>query len=147
MQSVMLEGRNAEANGLPLCTSTIVQQEQALGGRMYGLVLYTTADRDGAIKEAETLSISLEYVGCQVQMMEWFDVSELKSMLKTTLESIAEAGDCSMLIVGLMCHGGAGVLRGRGHEVPVNSVLELLDSLLDDTTIPLVSQHNLKLAT
>ena len=115
---------------------------------MYGLVLYTTADRDGAIKEAETLSISLEYVGCQVRMMEWYDSSELLWMLETSLKSIAQAGDCSMLIVGLMCHGGAGVLRGgRGHEVPVNSVLELLDSLLDDTTIPLVSQHNLKLAT
>ena len=143
----MLEGHNREANQLPLSTSTIVQQEQALGGRMYGLVLYTTADRDGAIKEAETLSISLEYVGCQVQMMEWFDVSELKSMLKTTLESIVEAGDCSMLIVGLMCHGGAGALRGgRGHKVTVNSVLQLLNSLLDPT-IPLVSQHKRKLAT
>ena len=146
-QLVLLEGHNREANQLPLSTSTIVQHEQALGGRMYGLVLYTTVDRVGAIKEAETLKISLEVIGGKVEMMEWYDASDIEFMLVTTLESIAEAGDCSMLIVGLMCHGGAGALRGgRGYKVTVNSVLQLLNSLLDPT-IPLVSQHKRKLAT
>ena len=105
-------------------------------GRMYALILYCTAGRVGAIEEADALRQSLEVIGGEVAMMEWYDTSELVMMLESSLQKIAKAGDCSMLIVSFMCHGGEGNLIGAsGHEVTINSVLQNLSSSLDPSIL------------
>ena len=107
--------------------------------KRYGLILFSSEDRQGAFEEADGLEQALRATGCDVIKMEWFEAVELHNMIDSAMMRIA--GDCSLLIVCLMSHGSRGVLSGScGGRVTVNDVLHQLTFCLpSDMCIPMVS--------
>ena len=116
----------------------IIPYEQQKRKR-YGLILFSSENRQGAFEEADGLEETLKASGCDVIKMEWFDAVELHNMIDSAMIRIA--GDCSLLIVCLMSHGSRGVLSGScGGRVTVNDVLHQLTFCLpSDMCIPMVS--------
>ena len=76
----------------------------------YGLILYNPSDRDGAVKEADTVQSGLQSVGCQVIRAEWKKKAEIYSLID---DGARRAAKGSLLIVCIMSHGTAGTLRSE----------------------------------
>ena len=114
----------------------ILPQNQAKVKR-YGLILYSSAERQGAGEEADNFKYALETAGCDVIKLEWSNTSELGSMIDSSLTGIVS--NCSLLIVAVMTHGYRGALRGsEGSEIPINDILFQLEYTLPKQ-LPLVS--------
>ena len=105
--------------------------------KAYGVVLFNTHNRLGAVSEAENFEQALETPGCIVFQMEWTDVAELHCMIKSALMRVID--DCSILFVAVMSHGQRGVLAGSDDlETPINDLLHQFTHSLPDY-IPMVS--------
>ena len=104
--------------------------------KRYGLILFRSEGRQGAVAEADDLEQALQTTGCDVIKMEWSEAVELHNMIESALSRIVD--DCSLLIVSLMSHGSRGALAdSHGNRIPVNSILHQLSVLLAQET-PLV---------
>ena len=108
----------------PHSSQYIIPHKQRKSKR-YGLILFSTAGRQGAVAEAVDLEHALQTTGCDVIKMEWFYAAELHNMIESALTQIV--GDCSLLIMCLMSHGSRGTLAGNdGERIPVNDMLHQL---------------------
>ena len=122
---------------LSLHSAQYIIPHKQKNNKRYGLVLFSSEDRDGAWAEADDLEHALEVAGCDVIKMEWKEGSVLRCRIAEALSSMVN--DCSLLIVCLMSHGSSGVLRGRrdGEEILVNDILKHFSTSLSKD-IPLV---------
>ena len=108
----------------PHSSQYIIPHKQK-NSKRYGLILFSTADRQGAVAEADDLEHALQTTGCDVIKMEWSDAAELHNMIESALSRIAV--DCSLLIVCLMSHGSRGeIASSHGEKMCVNDVLHKL---------------------
>ena len=71
----------------------IIPYEQQKRKR-YGLILFSSENRQGAFEEADDLEQALRASGCDVIKMEWSDAVELHNMIDSAMIRIA--GDCSL---------------------------------------------------
>ena len=105
--------------------------------KRYGMILYNTSNRPGAIEEADNLYRALAAAGTQTSNYEFSGSTELRKTIKTALQVIIS--DCSLLVVCVMSHGGRGSISGdRGEEIPIKTILQQLVHHLPKF-IPLVS--------
>ena len=119
----------------PHSSQYIIPHKQKKSKR-YGLILFCSAGRQGAVAEADDLEHALQTTGCDVMRMDWSEAGELQCMIESALSGIV--GNCSLLIVSLMSHGCRGVLRGSdGEEIPVNDILHQFTYTLPEY-VPLV---------
>ena len=104
--------------------------------KRYGVILFRSGGRQGAVAEADDLQQALQATGCDVIKMEWSEATELHNMKESALSRTVV--DCLLLIVCLMSHGSRGALAGsQGQRIPVNDILhQFLFSLPQE--IPLV---------
>ena len=108
----------------PHSSQYIIPHKQKKSKR-YGLILFSTAGRQGAVEEADDLEQALKTTGCDVIKMEWSDAAELHNMIESTLSRIV--CDCSLLVVCLMSHGSRGeIASSHGEKMCVNDVLHKL---------------------
>ena len=104
--------------------------------KRYGVILYRSEGRQGAVAEADDLEQALLTTGCDVIKMEWSEAAELHNMIESALSRIVT--DCSLLIVCLMSHGGRGTLAdSHGRKIPVNDILHQFSFWMPQET-PLV---------
>ena len=107
--------------------------------KRYGLVLYNTENREGAESEAKTMNDCLVTAGFHTKMKEWKYSYELFLEISETKISELVTSGLSLLVISIMSHGTAGMLRGRGGTVvPISGILSSLRSRLPDK-LPLVS--------
>ena len=90
----------------PHSSQYIIPYKQKKSKR-YGLILFRSEGRQGAVAEADNLEQALLSTGCDVIKMEWSEATELHNMIESALSRIV--ADCSLLIVCLMSHGSSGV--------------------------------------
>ena len=136
----MVENENLSVDQIQtlsaMCPNYIIPHNQKKSKR-YGLILFNSADRHGAEREADNLELALQDAGCDVIKMEWACGVELGNMIERALRRIVD--DCSLVIVCLMSHGCRAVLRRTdGEDIPVNNILHQLSYTLPDY-VPLVS--------
>ena len=116
----------------PYSSQYIIPHKQKKSKR-YGLVLFSTAGRQGAVAEADDLQQALQTTGCDVIKMEWSDAAELHNMIESALSRIVV--DCSLLIVCLMSHGCRGeIASSHGEKICVNDVLHKLSFQMSSDT-------------
>ena len=87
-----------------------------------GLIFYNPTAREGAKEEADYLESGMEAAGCQLVIKKpWTTKQQLAELIRGKLEVIK----CKLLMVGIMSHGSAGVLRCEDddHKVVFNDVL------------------------
>ena len=93
--------------------------------KRYGMILYNTSNRPGAIEEADNLCRALTAAGCQASKCEFSGSLELQNIISDRLQAIVT--DCSLLVVCVMAHGGRGAVSGGvGEEIPINTILQHL---------------------
>ena len=108
--------------------------------KRYGLILYSTYQRDGAEEEAENLNHALGASGCLTIKQQFSGKQDLLNGIEGAIRNI---NDCSLLIVCLMSHGGRGAISGDGGEqIAIDPILQKLDHHLPKFT-PLVSSSSL----
>ena len=106
-----------------------------------GLVLYNTENREGAESEAKTMNGCLVTAGFHTKMKEWKYSYELFLEISETQMAELVTNGLSLLVVSIMSHGTAGMLRGSGGTVvPISGILSSLKSRLPDK-LPLVSSQ------
>ena len=99
--------------------------------KAYGVVLFNTHNRPGAVAEAENFVQDLETLGCIVFKMEWTDVAERQSMIESALKRVID--DCSKLYDAVMSHSPRGILAGSDDlEIPINNLLHQFTHSLPD---------------
>ena len=104
----------------------------------FGLVLYSTDQREGATEEANAIGDSLTHVGITTSLFEWTDAKMLPPIIDSELSKLLSEG-LSLLVVSLMSHGEAGNLAGANDsKMPISNILDLLKARLP-AHIPLVS--------
>ena len=119
----------------PHSSQYIIPYKQKKGKR-YGVILFRSEGRQGAVAEADDLEQALQATGCDVIKMEWSEAAELHIMIESARSRIV--ADCSLLIVCLMSHGSRGALAdSHGKRIPVNDILHQFSVLLAQET-PLV---------
>ena len=90
--------------------------------KRYGVILFRSEGRQGAVDEADDLEQALTATGCDVIKMEWSEATELHNMIESALSRVV--ANCSLLIVCFMSHGSRGALAdSHGQRVPVNDIL------------------------
>ena len=105
--------------------------------KKFGIILYNPSGREGAVEEAHNFQSGLQAVGCHVIRAEWTTKRELSSLIDEGVNIVA---GCSLLVVCIMSHGGAGTLRceeGETREIVINDVIQKLRGKLPELT-PLV---------
>ena len=108
--------------------------------KRYGLILYSSLDRQGSTEEAESLELALQAAGCDVMKMEWSNGRELHSLIDSCLDKVS--ADCALLVVSVMAHGGRGVVKGSaGGLISVNDILQQFTARLPVHT-PMVRCRN-----
>ena len=119
----------------PHSSQYIIPYKQKKSKR-YGLILFRSEGRQGAVAEADDLEQALQTTGCDVIKMEWSEATELHNMIESALSRIV--ADCSLLIVCLMSHGSRGALADSHRKsIPVNHILHQFSFSLPQE-IPLV---------
>ena len=119
----------------PHSSQYIIPYKQKKSKR-YGVILFRSEGRRGAVAEADNLEQALLIAGCDVIKMEWSEAVELHNMIESALSRIVT--DCSLLIVCLMSHGSRGALAdSHGQSIPVNHILHQFSFSLPQE-IPLV---------
>ena len=119
----------------PHSSQYIIPHKQQKSKR-YGVILFRSEGRRGAVAEADDLQQALQATGCDVIKMEWSEATELHNMIESALSRIVT--DCSLLIVCLMSHGSRGALADcHGKRIPVNDILHQFSCSLPQET-PLV---------
>ena len=119
----------------PHSSQYIIPHKQKKSKR-YGVILFRSEGRQGAVAEADDLEQALLSTGCDVIKMEWSEATELHNMIESALSRIV--ADCSLLIVCLMSHGSRGALADcHGKRIPVNDILHQFTFSLPQE-IPLV---------
>ena len=119
----------------PRSSQYIIPYNQKKSKR-YGVILFSSEDRHGAVAEADDLEQALLTTGCDVIKMEWSEAAELHNMIESALNRIF--ANSSLLIVCLMSHGSRGALADcHGKRIPVNDILHQFSLLLAQET-PLV---------
>ena len=91
-------------------------------GGVCGLIFYNPTSREGAEGEADYLESGMEAAGSQLVIKKpWTTKQQLAELIREKLEVIT----CKLLLVGIMSHGTAGVLRCEDddHKVVFNDVL------------------------
>ena len=102
-----------------------------------GLVLYNTNNRENAIEEANEMESSLITSGFQTKKIEWENACGLPSMINEQLEELVAHG-VSLLVVSIMSHGTAGMLRVHNDtKISISNILKTLKMKLPEH-IPLV---------
>ena len=105
-------------------------------GRVCGLIFYNPTSREGAEEEADYLELGMEAAGCQLVIKKpWTTKWQLAKHIRGNMEVIT----CKLLMVGIMSHGTAGVLRCEddNHKVVFNDVLQEFTRRLPEE-IPMV---------
>ena len=92
--------------------------------KRYGLVLYNPADREGAESEANAMNECLNKAGFHTRIKQWKHTYELnEETCITRMQELAAEG-LSLLVVCIMSHGTAGVLRDSGGAaMPITDIL------------------------
>lgn len=115
----------------PFSTQYIIPHTTQGGSKPYGLILYNTHRRHGAVAEADDMVDALEDIGCHVRKREWVATTEVRGMIDRFVTRLVARDDCSLLFVCITSHGYRGMLRGEdGTEIPINTIIkQLKDSL------------------
>ena len=105
------------------------------------MILYCSANRSGATKEADKLHHALLAAGCNTSKKTWNDAKGIYHLVDSALDEIV--ADCSLLIVCLMAHGSRGMVRGSaGEGIPINNILHQLSYRLP-SHVPMVRQSSI----
>ena len=104
--------------------------------KRYDMILYNTSNRPGAIEVADNLCQALTSAGTQTSKHEFSGSLELQNIISDTIQVVV--GDCSLLVVCVMSHGGRGsISSGEREEIPISTILQQLPHHLPKF-IPLV---------
>lgn len=119
------------------CDRYIIPYQQ-IHVKRFGLVLYNTKNRDGAEAEAEIMNDRLAEAGFATRMKEWtYSYQLFGEISETAIEEIVSNG-LSLLVISIMSHGTAGMLRDSGGSaIAITEVLSHLKSKLPEK-LPLV---------
>ena len=118
-------------------TCYIIPNDQSLA-KPYGLVYYTTKDRDGAAEEAHTIMQAFESLNITALSNSWENLYQLRVTFSDKLEEIKD--ECWFLIVTFMAHGFKGHLVGEdGSRGKINDLINLVD-LQISPAVPVVSK-------
>ena len=111
---------------------------QQIHVKRFGLVLYNTKNRDGAEAEAKVMNESLVQTGFATRMKEWTYSYELFGEMSETAIVEMVSNGLSLLVISIMSHGTAGMLRDSGGSaIAITEVLSHLKSKLPEK-LPLV---------
>ena len=119
-----------------LSKSFIIPHNQSLS-KPYGMVFYTTKDRDGAQEEALTVMKAMELLKMTVFADCWENFDGMRECLS---EKVARMKvDCCFLLVSIMAHGFKGhVIGEHGSRGQLNDLIRVIDLELEPS-IPVVS--------
>ena len=81
----------------PHSSQYIIPHKQKKSKR-YGVILFRSEGRQGAVAEAEDLQQALQATGCDVIKMEWSEATELHNMIESALSRIV--ADCVVSQIG-----------------------------------------------
>lgn len=99
--------------------------------KCYSLILHCAENRQYAENEANSLQAGLTKAGSEVIKCRWSRGPELQQTIDSKLQGILD--DCALLVVCVMSHGSAGVLRDRdGLKVPLNNILGQLAATIPE---------------
>ena len=108
----------------PHSNVSIVPYNQEKSKR-YGIILFNTSNRPGAPEEADNLYQALTIAGTQTSKHEFSGSLELQNIISDTIQVVV--GDCSLLVGGVMAHGGRGsISSGEREEIPSSTILQQL---------------------